>query len=93
MPFATKAYDVRDRRIHGQTDDPAECHILGDLLHELPLGAHRKQTCGSNARSSLSGGGHAVEAPTPIVTTPSTALPSCWDAQVQHAPAQVIGGD
>jgi hypothetical protein len=32
---------VPDRGVHGQTDKPAEQHIVGQLLHQLPLRAHR----------------------------------------------------
>jgi hypothetical protein len=31
---------VPDRRIHGQADEPAEQHVVGDLLHQLALGPH-----------------------------------------------------
>jgi len=34
---------VPHRRIHRQADEPAEHHVVGDLLHQLPLRAHREQ--------------------------------------------------
>jgi len=35
---------VPDRRVHGQTDEPAKQHVVGDLLHQLPFRADREQS-------------------------------------------------
>ena len=34
---------VPHRRIHRQADEPAEQHVVGDLLHQLPFRADREQ--------------------------------------------------
>ena len=34
---------VPHRRVHRQPDEPAEQHVVGDLLHQLPLRADREQ--------------------------------------------------
>jgi hypothetical protein len=33
---------VPHRRVHRQPDEPAEQHIVGDLLHQLPFRADRE---------------------------------------------------
>lgn len=34
---------VPHRHVHRQADEPAEQHVVGDLLHQLPLRADREQ--------------------------------------------------
>ncbi len=48
------------RRVHRQSDKPAEQHVVAHLLHQLPLRTHtKKSACNNSARSSFSG---AIEA-------------------------------